>query len=95
MRLNAPDSASEQYQPHRSSNFTEEQAAEFLHLKKKTLQAWRVRGAGPPFLKLGKAVRYRISDLETFVMESMRTSTSDQGPNNSMRKNTTNKMNRQ
>ena len=61
-------------------HLTERQAASHLNLKTKTLQAWRVRGDGPKYLKLGKAVRYRLSDLLAFENERTRTSTSDPGP---------------
>ena len=55
------------------------EAAHFLGVRKSTLEAWRVRGGGPVFLKLNKAVRYRQQDLDEFTKKSMRTSTSDQG----------------
>ena len=51
-------------------------AAAYMGLKPSTLEAWRVRGGGPVFLKLGKAVRYRQSDLDRFLDEQSRRSTS-------------------
>jgi phage terminase Nu1 subunit (DNA packaging protein) len=45
----------------------EVQAAEFLDLSIRTLQAWRVRSAGPPFVKAGRAVRYRRRDLIDWI----------------------------
>jgi DNA-binding transcriptional MerR regulator len=42
---------------------TELQAASLLNLSVRTLQAWRARGAGPPFVKAGRAIRYRRRDL--------------------------------
>ena len=51
-------------------------AAGYLDLKKSTLEAWRVRGGGPVFLKLGKAVRYRKEDLDAFINARKCTSTS-------------------
>ena len=53
-----------------------EQAADMLGLTKSTLEAWRVRGDGPVFVKLGKAVRYRQEDLDAFCLSRMRTNTS-------------------
>ena len=38
---------------------TEMQAAIFLGVSARTLQAWRVRGGGPPYVKIGRAVRYQ------------------------------------
>ncbi|OPL16338.1 MAG: excisionase [delta proteobacterium ML8_D] len=55
------------------------EAAQFLGLKKATLEAWRCKGGGPVFLKMGKAVRYRQEDLNSFLKSNLRTSTSDQG----------------
>lgn len=55
-------------------------AAKYLGLTKATLEAWRTRGGGPRFLKLGKAVRYRKEDLDTFIVSRLRDNTSqDQG----------------
>jgi predicted site-specific integrase-resolvase len=42
----------------------------------RTLQRWRVTGEGPPFVKIGRAVRYREDDLEKFIAERRRSSTS-------------------
>lgn len=57
--------------------FTTEKAAEYLGLRDTTLEAWRCRGGGPVFLKLGKAVRYRKEDLDKFLDARARTSTSE------------------
>ncbi len=51
------------------------QAAEFLNLKKCTLEAWANRGGGPAFVKFGRAVRYRISDLENYITNQTRQNT--------------------
>ncbi|MBK5282655.1 MAG: helix-turn-helix domain-containing protein [Nitrospiraceae bacterium] len=51
-----------------------------LKVSVKSLQAWRVRGGGPRFLKIGRCVRYALSDLEAFVQAAVRSSTSDPGP---------------
>ncbi len=59
----------------------EREAATLLRLSVKCLQNWRVRGVGPPFLKLGnRSVRYEVPALEAFVQEAVRRSTSDPGP---------------
>lgn len=51
---------------------TEDQAAEVLRVSSRTLQGWRHRGEGPPYVKLGSAVRYRCSDLKDHILESLR-----------------------
>jgi hypothetical protein len=58
----------------------EREAATLLRLSVKCLQGWRVRGGGPPFVKLGRSVRYEVPALEAFVQEAVRRSTSDVGP---------------
>lgn len=45
------------------------EAAEYLGIKKTTLEAWRCRGGCPRYVKLGRAVRYRVKDLDQFVEE--------------------------
>ena len=58
----------------------EREAANLLRLSVKCLQGWRVRSGGPRFVKLGRSVRYAMADLEAFVQEAVRRSTSDPGP---------------
>lgn len=55
---------------------TVQQAATYLGLAVSTLNKWRCHGGGPVFIKMGRAVRYRQPDLESFVLEMSRTSTS-------------------
>jgi len=55
-----------------------QEAANFLNVKKSSLEAWAVRGGGPAFVKFGRAVRYRISDLEQWVESRVRQNTSEQ-----------------
>jgi predicted DNA-binding transcriptional regulator AlpA len=46
---------------------TEEQAAELLALSVRTLQAWRLRGAGPAFVRAGAAVRYQRKAIAEWI----------------------------
>jgi hypothetical protein len=46
---------------------TEAEAADFLKLSVRTLQAWRVRVAGPAFVHVGRAIRYRRRDLIAWI----------------------------
>jgi predicted DNA-binding transcriptional regulator AlpA len=46
---------------------TEEQVAELLALSVRTLQAWRLRGAGPLFVRAGRAIRYQQSELAEWI----------------------------
>jgi excisionase family DNA binding protein len=54
----------------RTTALTERQVAEQLGLSVATLRAWRHRGKGPRFLRLGRSVRYLPADVDEFVRES-------------------------
>lgn len=43
----------------------------------RTLQNQRVAGRGLPFVKIGRAVRYRIADVIAFENDQLRVSTSN------------------
>ena len=49
---------------------TEREVADMMGLSVATLRAWRHRGRGPRFLRLGRSVRYLPSDLADFVRAS-------------------------
>jgi Helix-turn-helix domain len=49
------------------SLLTESEASDFLKISVRTIQAWRLRVAGPPFVHVGRAVRYRRRDLITWI----------------------------
>lgn len=53
------------------------QAASYLGLAVSTLNKWRCHGGGPIFIKMGRAVRYRVVDLETFIQDASAVATSD------------------
>lgn len=46
---------------------TEVAAARLLRLSIRTLQAWRCRGMGPAFVRVGRAIRYRHADLIAWI----------------------------
>ena len=54
-----------------------DQAADYLGLKRTTLEAWRCRGGGPQFVKLGRLVKYRRADLDAFIESRIRSNTSE------------------
>ena len=61
--------------------FCERDAGKYLGgerapVSERTLQRWRLEGVGPKFLKLGRLVRYRKSDLDRWVDGQLRSSTS-------------------
>lgn len=55
---------------------TVQQAAVYLGLAVSTLNKWRCHGGGPVFVKMGRAVRYRVTDLDTYINASILKSTS-------------------
>ena len=54
-------------------------AAELLGVSPRTLEGMRLSGGGPPFVKVGRLVRYRPEALERWLMQNERRSTSDLG----------------
>jgi excisionase family DNA binding protein len=56
---------------------TEVQAAEYLNLSVRTLQSWRVSGSKIPFVRCGRAIRYRFSDLVAWIKANTIISTSE------------------
>jgi hypothetical protein len=57
--------------------YNETEAASFLGVSVRTLQAWRVRGGGPRYLKIGRSVRYQRRSLTSFQKEHSVSSTSE------------------
>jgi excisionase family DNA binding protein len=56
---------------------TEREAASVLAVSQRTLQKWRLTGDGPPYAKVGRLVRYSTADLDAYVAQGRRRSTSD------------------
>jgi excisionase family DNA binding protein len=51
---------------------TAKEVAARLALSHRSLENWRLRGGGPPYVKLGKLIRYRTADVETWVAANVR-----------------------
>ena len=64
------------------------QAAEFLNLSPTSLVTLRCRGGGPEFVRLGRAVRYRMADLEAWVEAGHSSKNGTNGGASSAAKNT-------
>jgi predicted DNA-binding transcriptional regulator AlpA len=56
---------------------TQRQASTLLCLSERTLERLRVAGTGPRFVRAGRSVRYRQSDLEAWIVERVVGSTSE------------------
>ncbi len=60
--------------------FTEDRAATFLSVTRRTLQAWRMRGGGPRYVRISsRCVRYKRSELLSWIESRSRTSTAETG----------------
>ena len=56
---------------------TPEEAAHVLTSKARTLERWRSTGTGPRYIKVGRRVAYRLSDLEVWIEQQARQHTSE------------------
>lgn len=55
------------------------EAAAYVRLGKPTMERFRISGEGPVFVKLGGAVRYRKTDLDSWIETRRVRSTSEGG----------------
>ncbi|HET8920929.1 MAG TPA: helix-turn-helix domain-containing protein [Xanthobacteraceae bacterium] len=53
------------------------EAASYCRLSKRTLERLRVSGLGPRFVKYGRSIRYRQSDLDQWIASRVVASTSE------------------
>lgn len=58
--------------------FKPHEAAEYIRSSVSSLAKLRVYGGGPAFTRIGRAIRYRRADLDTFMEARIVASTSDQ-----------------
>lgn len=55
---------------HSQALLTEKEAAEYLTVAPNTLAVWRgTKRQGPPFVRLGRAIRYRAADLDQWMTD--------------------------
>lgn len=68
-------------QPPNQLYVTERQAAHKIGVSVKALQAWRLRGCGPAFIRISsRCVRYSISDVDLWMAARRVSSTSEPCP---------------
>ena len=58
------------------------EAAKYLGSSTSTLAKLRVYGGGPVYTRLGRAIRYRLTDIDTYMAARLTTSTSVKGVTN-------------
>ncbi len=65
-------------EPNRSDRLlTPKEAANFLRVSDSWLAKARMQGNGPPFVKIGRSIRYRESDLLRWMRSRTHLSTSE------------------
>ena len=64
----------------RTRHLNQVELADRWGLSPRTLENWRWRGEGPPFVKIGRKVVYRLLDVEAYEQEQLRTNTLSVGP---------------
>jgi len=58
---------------------TEEQTAAFIGVTRRAMQAWRLSGKGPQYVKISsRCIRYRKRELVTWSEKRLQTSTSQE-----------------
>jgi predicted DNA-binding transcriptional regulator AlpA len=56
------------------------QAAKYINVTPRALEAWRHKGGGPPLIRISsRMVRYDVRELDAWMATRCRTSTSDTG----------------
>jgi predicted DNA-binding transcriptional regulator AlpA len=60
---------------HDDTLLTVRELAQWWRVSLSHLNQARLRGDGPPFLKIGGCVRYRVSECKAFMAQRLRTST--------------------
>jgi len=64
----------------RNIHLTQNDVAARWHISPRTLERWRWEGIGPPHLKIGGRILYRIVDTDAYEQNALRQETSkDQG----------------
>lgn len=56
------------------------EASDRLGIAVGTLRNMRSRGGGPPYVRVGRRIRYRLVDLDRWLDQRTRMNTSDPGP---------------
>ena len=57
--------------PSENRTLTDVEVAERLGVSRFTVRSWRLKGVGPRFLKMGRAVRYRSQDVDEYERQAL------------------------
>jgi predicted DNA-binding transcriptional regulator AlpA len=58
-------------QPSEKRMLTDIEVAARLGVSRFTVRSWRLKGMGPRFLKMGRAVRYRPHDVDDYERKAL------------------------
>jgi len=61
--------------------YSTQQAADYFSISQRTLESWRLTGEGPHFVKIGRLVKYNLSDLDEYITNQTRDNTSSNKEN--------------
>jgi len=68
---------------HRMTLLDTVEAADYMHLSPRTLEDYRIKGGGPPFIRTGVGRRarvlYDLKDLNAWLLARKRGSTAEEG----------------
>jgi predicted DNA-binding transcriptional regulator AlpA len=57
--------------PSEKGTLTEVDVAARLGVSRFTVKSWRLKGVGPRFMKMGRAVRYRPRDVDEYERQAL------------------------
>ena len=57
--------------PSGRTTLTDIEVANRLGVSRFTVRSWRLKGVGPRFLKMGRAVRYRPQDVDDYERQAL------------------------
>jgi excisionase family DNA binding protein len=58
-------------QPSDRRTLTDVEVAARLGVSRFTVRSWRLKGVGPRFMKMGRAVRYRPQDVDEYERQAL------------------------
>ncbi len=59
------------FAPSDKRTLTDVEVAARLGVSRFTVRSWRLKGLGPRFLKMGRAVRYRSQDVDQYERQAL------------------------
>ena len=68
-----------QFPPNLGELWTQSQFCQFVDKSEAWAERGRVEGYGPPFIRIGRSIRYAVPDVMDWLNRNRRTSTSDRG----------------